>query len=212
MTQFWEFCHQTALGTGLVLKQVKSSVQRMTWAVNQQIISLKWTTPFCAHGYALSQAFNSTPIRVHSDMPGFLCWVQASHQQHAIVNQATPMYDFTLTLWDVVFIFSSLNSVILPILPFGFWTLWEHFTHVFWLFPVTTRVQSLLFLVMVVVKWKLEFLYSCPVSKAGAFKKNNKCQKACDEIMRADNTGCDSSETRELSPMKLVYDQIPVIH
>lgn len=79
-------------------------------------------------------------------------------------------------------------------------------------FPVTTRVQSLLVLVVVLVKWKLRFPCNCPVSKTEAFKKNNKCQKACGEIMRADNTGCDSSETRELSPVKLGWDQVSVIH
>lgn len=146
----------------------------MTWAVNQQIISLKWTTLFCAHGYTLSQALNSTPIRVHTDMPGFMCWVQASHQQHRIVNQCTLMDDFLLTLWgDIFFFFYFKFHYFFPICLLVF----EHcesILHMFLTFPVTTRVQIMLFLVIVVVKWKLGLLCSCPVSKAGVFFKNEK--------------------------------------
>lgn len=54
---------------------------------------------------------------------------------------------------------------------FWFLNIVRAFHRCFLTFPVTTRVQIMLFLVIVVVKWKLGFLHSCPVSKAGAFRK-----------------------------------------
>lgn len=43
-------------------------------------------------------------------------------------------------------------------------------------------------------------------------KKNNKCHKACVEIMISDNTECDSCEKRELFSVTLVGDKIPKIY
>lgn len=89
LSWFWESYYQTAIGIGLFLKQIRSSVWQTTQVVNQQVTSPKWTTLFCAHGYALSQVLNYTPVRLQRDLPWFsvsqYC-IQASYQQYTILS------------------------------------------------------------------------------------------------------------------------------